>query len=55
MPRFPFFLVEWLKRAVDHSHKVKLLNIDRVQFDSNAFCPTSKRGFIAHRAHMRLQ
>ena len=37
MPRFPFFLVEGLKRAVDHSHKAKLLNLDRVQFNSNAF------------------
>ena len=37
MPRFPFFLDEGLKRAVDHSHKAKLLNLDRVQFDSNAF------------------
>ena len=37
MPRFPFFLVEGLKRAVDHSHKAKLLNLDRVQFDSNTF------------------
>ena len=37
MPRLPFFLVEGLKRAVDHSHRVKLLNLDRFQFDSNAF------------------
>ena len=37
VPRFPFFLGEGLKRAVDHSHKAKLLNLDRVQFDSNAF------------------
>ena len=35
MPRFPFFLVEGLKQAVGHSHKAKLLNLDR--FDSNAF------------------
>ena len=28
MPRFPFFIVEGLKRAVDHSHKAKLLNLD---------------------------
>ena len=34
MPRFPFFLVERLKRAVDHPHKAKLLNFDRVQFDA---------------------
>ena len=32
MPRFPFFLVEGLKRAVDHSHKAKLLNLDRAFF-----------------------
>ena len=31
MPRFPFFFGEGLKRAVDHSHKAKLLNLDRVQ------------------------
>ena len=38
MPRFPFFLVEGVKRAVDHPHKAaKLLNLDRVQFDPNAF------------------
>ena len=37
MPRFPFFLVEGIKRAVDHSYKTTLLNLDRVQLDSNAF------------------
>ena len=36
MPRFPLFLVEGVKRAVDYFHKAKLLNLDRVQFHSNA-------------------
>ena len=37
MPRISFFLVEGLNRAVDHSHKAKLMSLDRVQFDSTAF------------------
>ena len=37
MPRSPFFLVEGLKRGVGHFHKAKFLNLDRIQFDSNAF------------------
>ena len=47
MPRFPFFLVEGLKRAVDHPHNGILLNLDQVEFSPYAFsCLLSARPLL---------